>query len=192
VQASRANQFILFKSSATADWNDLTGGDRLVIGTDGTTLQHPAGDFAVFVFYKIPKLDTETYYKILSIEGYYLDVSGGGTGRLRKVVFNCNNRTGSKRGVPWDPADATEGSVEKILADNWSTTVPVFSDFVLNIRGLAMPDLVDATTTPRLFFMQDPRNIVISGQIYQANGGILTSNLKTYTDSFNFVVTPRS
>lgn len=179
VHASRANESILYVTSEEED-RESAADDRLTIDvSDSATLKHPAGDFIVFVYYKIPKPTADTFHRIAKIEGYFLADLKNGTGNLRKVeiVFK----------VP------SSLSVEEALKANWKTAK--FTDFALNIRGLSYsekPVADDKLNVPRLFYKNDSRAVMVTGQIFQANGNKNTQDWKTYTQSFNFVVTPRS
>src|SRR6478736_880681 len=93
VQASRSNQFILFKSANAADFDGTNlaphagNSDRQSITSiDEDDPLHPAGDFVVFVYYEIPKPTAQTAHRISKLEGYYLSTAAaGGTGPVRKV-----------------------------------------------------------------------------------------------------------
>lgn len=196
VQASRSNQFILFKSPQPADFDgtnlapDSGDSDRqsITAAADGTPL-HPAGDFAIFVYYEIPKPVQDPvlpHHRIKKLEGYFLDATNAGDiGLVKKVVIDLS-------------AAPSIDSVEAILTANWTTTAK-FTSYFHMVRGLATPEVidgtpVDSTTTasPRLFYMSAARNVIITGQIYTSNAKIVTNDWKTYTNSFCFNITPRT
>ena len=190
VQASRSNQFVLFKSARAVDF-DGTGGPndtndtvRQIIDIDNPTNPlHPAGDFVVFIYYEIPKPAAQPFHRITKLEGYYLNAINAGTlGALRKIVIDLS-------GAP------STNTVEAILKANWSTAQ--FTTYFPNARGLAVPEVIDGVPTnnaasARLFYMSDARNVIISGQIYSSNKEVTTGDFKTYTNTFSFNVTPRT
>lgn len=193
VDASRSNQFILYKSAAPADFDgtntapnaDPTFPDRqfLTVGSGGVVL-HPAGDFVVFVFYEIPKPTALAQHRIRKLIGYFLTTpSAGGIGPVQKVVIDLS-------------ASPSTDAVETILTANWTTTA-VFSNYFPLVRGVALPEVIDGTAvtgspTPRLFYTSASRNVIITGQIYSSSQNTVTSDWKTYTNSFCFNITPRT
>lgn len=191
VQASRSNQFILYKSAAPADFDgtnpapDANNSDRQsMAGIDDESPLHPAGDFVVFVYYEIPKPTNQPQHRISKLEGYFLDTTiPGRPGRVRKVIIDLS-------------ATPSTDSVEKILTDNWSLGA-VFTTYFPLVRGLANPEIVDGTPvtgtpSPRLFYMSASRNVIITGQIYSSSQDINTNDWRTYTNSFCFNITPRT
>jgi prepilin-type N-terminal cleavage/methylation domain-containing protein len=192
VQASRSNQFVLFKSPAAADFNgtnpapDSGNSDRQTITSiDDEDPLHPAGDFVVFVYYEIPKPTAQAVHRISKLEGYFLNAGiPGSTGPVRKVVIDLSS------------APSTD-SIEKILTDNWGTTKAVFSTYFPLVRGLAVPEVIDGTAasgtpSPRLFYMSASRNVIITGQIFSSSQNTNTKDWRTYTNSFCFNITPRT
>jgi hypothetical protein len=192
-QASRSNQFVLFKSAALADFNDNTEGDRQVMDE---SLLHPGGDFVVFVYYEIPKPVAETYHRITRIEGYFLNASTtGGTGPLRKLEITMTTASSSKLEdilvACWNT-----GAANFITASVTGASVKVSTCFPV-VRALALPEVIDGvavtgTPTPRLFYMNAARNVLISGQVHTSTKAIATKDWKTYTDTFFFNITPRT
>lgn len=191
VQASRSNQFVLFKSATPADYNgtnpavDSNNSDRQIIGVDaGGDPLYPAGDFVVFVFYEIPRPTGLANHRIRKLEGYYLDAATpGSTGAVRKVVVDLS-------------ASPSTDTIEKILTDNWATTAR-FSTYFPLVRGLALPEIIDGTPVagsprPRLFYMSASRNVIITGQIFSSSQNTNTVDWRTYTNSFCFNITPRT
>jgi prepilin-type N-terminal cleavage/methylation domain-containing protein len=191
VQASRSNQFVLFKSAAAGDFDgpntapNSGNSDRQIINvSDPANPLHPAGDLVVFVYYEIPKPVAQTFHRISKLEGYFLQPDGTGIGPVIKVVIDLS-------------ATPSTSSVESILTANWTTSAAVFTTYFPQARGVCTPEVVDGTavtTTPtsRLFYMSDARNVIISGQIYSSTQDTATGDLKTYTDSFSFNITPRT
>jgi prepilin-type N-terminal cleavage/methylation domain-containing protein len=191
VQASRSNQFILFKSATPADFDgsnsapDSGDSDRQTITSiDGADPLHPAGDFVVFVYYEIPKPTAQPAHRVNRLEGYFLNAATpGGTGAVRKVVVDLS-------------AAPSTDSIEKILTDNWGTKA-VFSNYFPLVRGLAEPEVIDGaevstTPSPRLFYMSASRNVIITGQIFSSSRNTDTQDWRTYTNSFCFNITPRT
>ena len=192
VQASRSNQFVLFKSARATDFDgsnaapNSNNSDRQVINiSDPTSPLHPAGDFVVFVYYEIPKPVNQAFHRISKLEGYFLSTTNaGGIGQLKKVVIDLS-------------AAPSTNSIESILTSNWSTTA-VFTTYFPQARGLATPEVVDGSpvvdggASSRMFYMSDARNVIISGQVYSSVKDTTTSDSRTYTDTFSFNVTPRT
>lgn len=200
VHGSRANQFILFKSADPADFDGANsvstsgGSDRQSIpgsiygAAEGL---HPAGDFVVFVYYEIPKPAAEAKHRISKLEGYC-------------VVPDSTTRVGPLRRVLIDLSAApSTSSVEAILTAAWNTSTGTWrstasvSTYFPAVRGLVVPEVVDnavpgSTPPARLFYMSDTRNVIITGQVYSSNKDVLTNTASTYTNSFNFTITPRT
>lgn len=191
-QASRSNQFALFKSADPANFDGINAAqasatypDRQIIDvTDPTNPLHPAGDFVVFIYYEIPKPVSQAFHRISRLEGYFLTTAtAGAPGELKKVVIDLTSA----------PSTST---VEAILTAKWNTTA-VFTRYFPLVRGLAKPEVIDGTavtgvTTPRIFYMSNARNVIITGQIYTSNKSTDTGDWKTYTDTFAFTITPRT
>jgi len=192
VQASRSNLFVLYKSATAADFDgsisgpDANDSDRQIINViDPANPLHPAGVFAVFVYYEIPKPANQPLHRITKIEGYFIDPAAAGTiGEVKKIVIDLSS----------SPSTST---VEAILTANWSTAT--FTSYFSLARGLMSPEVIDgtavptsATPTPRLFYMSNARNVLISGQLYSSQTNRATNDQKTYTDSFFFNITPRT
>ena len=201
VQASRSNQFILFKSAAVADFD---GPNAMAV--NNSDRQHPKawmsnvtlihffrrGDFVVFVYYEINNKPTACMtYRILKLEGYFLGFKKCGRDWFGpKVVIDLTSA----------PSIDTPENIltAKWVANSADPTRAVFTTYFPLVRGLATPGTVDgsvatsANNTPRLFYMTAPRNVIISGQIYSSNKDIATNDWKTYTNSFCFNITPRT
>ena len=201
IHASRSNQIILYKSAAPADFDGpnplaANNSDRQSIDVDNPLIPlHPAGDFVVFVYYEIPKPTAQPFYRITKLVGYYLTTATvGGAGPVTRVMIDLS-------------AAPSTNSVESILTANWSVpaatwatsaTVTLTQYFPL-ARGLSVPEAIDEIAvvsppapTPRLFYMSDARNIIISGQVFTSSRNTVTNDWKTYTDSFFFNITPRT
>ncbi len=191
VQASRSNQFVLFKSASAADFDgpnpapNANNSDRQVINVaDPANPLHPAGDFVVFIYYEIPKPVAQPFHRIVKLEGYFLNAGAGSTGPVRKVVIDLS-------GAP------STSTVEAILTANWNTAAAVFTTYFPLARGLLVPEVVDGTpvagvTPARLFYMSDARNVIINGQIFSSAKDIVTGDAKTSTNTFFFNITPRT
>jgi len=203
VQASRSNQFVLYKSPTPADFdgtNAATYADnsdrQIILGNDNDDASsNPAGDFVVFIYYEIPKPTTEAQHRILKLEGFFLSTATPGEpGKVTKVLIDLSTA----------PSTAT---IESILTAKWaitSTGDPTraqFTDYFPMVRGLAKPEVVDGVaittaTNPqpaaRLFYMTRARNVIISGQIFSSIKDLNTKNDRTYTNSFCFNITPRT
>lgn len=193
VNGSRANQFIIFKSTTAADFDGTNtaptsdNSDRQTIpgASKGAAAgKHPAGDFVVFVYYEIPKPAAQPLHRITRLVGYYLAADPTtGVGPVRRISVDLS-------------ASPSTSSVEAILTANWSTAT--FTTYFPVVRGLAVPEHVDnvfpVTPTPgaRLFYMNEARNVIVSGQIYSSNKNVLTNTASTFTNSFNFTITPRT
>ena len=199
VQASRANQFVLYKSASPADFDGVNPTfidpittqvvpfpDRQRIDiTDPLNPLHPAGDFVVFVYFKIPKDTADAVHRISKLEGYYLNpASAGGIGAVTKVVIDLT-------------AAPSLNSIESILNTDWNNSTTTFTKYFPLARGLCVPEIVDGTAvtgTPvsRLFYMTASRNVIVSGQLYSSRPDVATGDWKTYTDVFFFNITPRT
>lgn len=193
--ASRANQLFLYKSAAAADRDAPS--DQLLVDTvtADPDILHPAGDFMVFVYYEYPKPVNLDYHRIKKIVGYYLDAPAGGIGPIRKITIDLSKNlltgaaTLSDQVASYDTA-TTKTMVEKVMTDNWSNTAHTrFDNFVLKARGIFESETtVDGVG--RIFYYRDEHlSMMIAGQIY---GTSRTSDKRTYTDCFNFSITPRS
>jgi hypothetical protein len=93
--------------------------------------------------------------------------------------------------VPAYDTVAATTTVEKVMTDNWANTHHAsFTQFVLNARGLFQSELLPVDGIGRMFYYRDERlSLMVAGQMY---GTSRTSDNLTYTDSFNFSITPRS
>jgi prepilin-type N-terminal cleavage/methylation domain-containing protein len=196
--ASRANQFFLYKSPTAADWADPT--KELSIDASNN---HPAGDFVVYVFYELPKADAQPYHRIKKIVGYFLLPTNaadpnGGYGPIRKITIDLSSGplADYDSTVPAGPR-GIQTSVEKIIAANWNSVTNVLSthatleDFVASARGLLLSE-TDTSGVGRMFYYRTPSSLMVSGQIFMSKSGFPTNDWKTYTDTFNFSITPRS
>jgi len=192
--ASRANQVFLYKSSAAAD-RAAPSNQLHVDITDPDNFLHPAGDFAVFVYYEFPKPIGQDYHNIKKIVGYYLDAAAGQIGPITRITIDLsqNITTGAATlsdQVPAYDTTTAKTMVEKVMTDNWASATHTRTDkFVLNARGLFESETTNEGLG-RLFYYRDERiSLMVAGQIY---GTKFTDQKATYTDSFNFSVTPRS
>jgi len=193
VHASRANETRLYQS-VDGDQGIAKDAIQLAINvSDPTNLKHPAGNFIVFVYYKIPKPTGDLMHGISKITGYYFET----------LTKEQNSRLRSRiRKVEITFAIPAQMTVEKAIQDNWKKITkkddPVevkFTDFMINIRGLYYSETLpatDANNVPSIFFKSNARGITVGGQMYKSNVENDTDDWKTYTQSFNFIVTPRS
>jgi len=183
--ASRANQCILYLSSTPADYADDT--KRLAIDTSSDPSLHPAGDFVVFVYYEFPKPTGLAKHRIRFIRGYFAVPNASGIGILRKVEMDfTGTTTGGVTAV-----QPSQLPVETLLTNYWNVPATAkFTNFLINVRGLAQSETL--VTSSRLFYKNDKRSMTVTGQIFESNTNVLTQDWKTYTESFNFVVSTRS
>lgn len=188
--ASRADQVFLYRSLTTAeDWDAPS--DQLTI-VDGL---HPAGDFVVFVYYEYPKPKAQLYHRIQKIVGYYLDAPAGGVGAIRKLTIDLSKNiiTGAATlndQVPAYDAANSRTMVEQVLinsrADPNHASTKTFS---LNARGIFQSETV-AEGLGRLFYYRDAQlSMMVAGQLFATRH---VNDKNTYTDTFNFSITPRS
>lgn len=194
--AGRANQIFLYKSAVLAD-RDTPDDQMHIDSSDETDILRPAGDFVVFVYYEIPKPVALEYHRIQKIVGYYLDATAGSIGPIRRVTIDLSRNVSTGAATLSDQVAAYDATVtpaittvEKVIKDNWaSATHTRFDRFLLNARGLFESELT-AEGVGRLFYYRDEhRSMMVAGQVY---GTSLIGRKWTYTDSFNFSITPRS
>ena len=176
--ASRANEAVLYLSKMDTDRD--TASDRLTILTTPTIL-HPSGNLVVFVYYNFPKEIADAFHRIRLVRGYYVDADAtSGIGPVKKFEIDFS-------------ASPSDLPLETILTTKWATAKSY--TFLFNVRGLAINECIaapDPRAGPRLFYKNEKRAITVSGQIYQSKNNSLTNDWKTSTESFNFIVTPRS
>jgi hypothetical protein len=198
-KASRSNQFVLYKSSASgAIHQDLRQG--LIPGTTGGILC-PGGDLAVFVFFQFPKDTDSPLHLVRRVEAYSLtDKDASGIGAVEHIT------------IEFDEDSYSDSHVEDILTNSdyyvaatgkWTSgtfggvRVTVRKPFPM-IRGLAIPEnedrtaILPANATPRLFYMSADRNIVVMGQHYSGNKNRNSNDRRTHTNAFSFNITPRT
>lgn len=189
--ASRANQVFLYRSQKTlTDWDapsdqlDISGG------------LHPAGDFVVFVYYEFPQVSTNgNYHRIKKIIGYYLDAVGGQIGAIKRITIDLSKNVVTGVATPGDQVAAynttdSKTMIEQVMVNNWaSATHTKFEVFALNARGLFISEVVDEGFG-RLFYLRDSQlSMMVAGQIFARR---YTNDKRTFTDTFNFSITPRS
>ena len=192
--ASRANQIFLYKSSLAAD-RAAPSNQLHVDTTDPANFLHPAGDFAVFVYYEIPKPIGTDYHRIRKVVGYYLNASAGQIGPITRITIDLSQDITTGAATLSDQITAYDTTtsktmVEQVMTDNWASAKHTRTDqFVLNSRGLFESETTNEGLG-RLFYYRDEHiSLMVAGQIY---GTQYTDKRPTYTDSFNFSVTPRS
>lgn len=193
--ASRANQIYLYKSATLADRDEPS--DQLHVNSeDPDDILRPAGNFVVFVYYETPKPLALDYHRIEKIVGYYLDADANKIGPIRKITIDLSKNMTTGAATLSDQVAAFNATdsitmVEKVMKDNWSSAIHARYDrFLLNARGLFESELPPTEDVGRLFYYRDEhRSMMVAGQVY---GTSLTTKRWTYTDSFNFSITPRS
>lgn len=175
---SRSHELILYNSAAASD---ITADGRKVVTNEATETTSddicPTGDFAVFVYYELPKPSSVTKYRIAKLIGYYLETIDSGPPQLVRITFDM---TGS-------PSTDT---VENILLNNWnSATKRVIA---ARVNPLALSDGYTSSTLPQLFYKRANQNIAVCGQLFQSATKVNTNDTRTFTRTFYFSVTVRS
>jgi prepilin-type N-terminal cleavage/methylation domain-containing protein len=178
---SRSHELILYNSAAAAD---ITAAGRKIVtneATDDTTDDIcPTGDFAVFVYYELPKPSSVPKYRIAKLIGYYLNTIDSGPPQLVRITFDLS-------------ASPSTDTVETILINNWnSATKRVIAARVNPLALTVLSDGVTATTTPQLFYKRANQNIAVCGQLFQSATKTNTKDARTFTRTFYFSVTVRS
>jgi prepilin-type N-terminal cleavage/methylation domain-containing protein len=175
--ASRAHELILYASPAAADRADATDRLPITVNEDTGALTCPTGNFAVFVYYELPKPSSQARYRIARLVGYALDQTGTNPGVLSRITIDLSS------------APSTS-SVEQILSDRWATaTRKTYSDLV---TPLAMADGALSTTTPKLFYKRSEQNLAICGQLLKSAANNDSKDRRTVTRTMFFTVTTRS
>ncbi|MGH8021651.1 MAG: PulJ/GspJ family protein [Opitutaceae bacterium] len=175
---SRSHEFVLYNSSSAADRTAVNR--KAVLNADNETESDdvcPTGDFAVFVFYELPKPSDEDRYRIQKLIGYYLDDTGSGPPALVRMTIDLGS----------SPSNDT---VEEILSDHWGTAKR--RTIAHRVTPLALSDGYDEQTTPQLFYKRASQNIAVCGQLLQSTARLDTQDARTQTRTFYFTVTVRS
>lgn len=175
---SRSHELILYNSS-TAD--DRTLALRKIVVNDDTEAEDddicPTGNFAVFVFYELPKPAAQAKYRISKLIGYYLESTDSGPPALKRITINKS-------------ASPSTDTVEKLLTDNWSTAPREV--IARRVTPLALSDNYTESTVPQLFYRRANQNLAVCGQLLESTGRSNTKDRRSYTRTFYFTVTVRS
>lgn len=179
---SRAHELILYNSTAPADRGPAgTPGIRKIVLNEETETDAddvcPTGNFAVFVFYELPKPASSAKYRISRLVGYYLETADSGPPSLMRMTIDLGSSPST------DP-------VETILTNNWSTAERQV--MAPRVSPLALSDGYDDSTTPQLFYKRANQNIAVCGQLLHSATDKNTKDRRSYTRTFYFTVTVRS
>lgn len=184
---SRSHELILYKSAAAADRSstdangDGTPDSRLVVTNEASETPTddicPTGDFAVFVYYELPKPATASKYRIQKLVGYYIDSSAVNGPALVRMTVDFG-------------ATPSADPVETILANNW-TTAPR-KTIAPCVAPLALADTAVSSTPPNLFYRRAGQSLAVCGQLLASTTGRNTADRRTYTRTFYFTVTVRT
>jgi type II secretory pathway pseudopilin PulG len=177
---SRAHEVILYNTASASDRADVT--DRKEISVDADV--HPTGDFAVFVYYELPKPAANPRFRIQRLIGYYTETVDTGPPKLTRIIIDLS------------AAPSTE-TVEAILAANWTSAATgatvTRKTFAPRVTPLAVSeDYESETGAPQLFFKATPENLAVCGQLFQSAANIDTQNRNTHTRTFFFTISVRS
>lgn len=173
---SRSHECIIYPSSASSDRVEAKRQEVVVDETTGVETC-PTGDFAVFVYYEVPKPSTETYHRIRKIVGYSLEPAARDDRQLVSITIDLS-------------AAPSTDTVESILTAKWATAErKIVAERVV---PLALSDGYTSATVPRLFYKRANQNLVVSGQIYQGGSTVNTADWRTRTRTFYFSVSIRS
>jgi hypothetical protein len=175
---SRSHEFVLYNSTAAADRTPENR--KAVLNSENETDADdicPTGDFAVFVFYELPKPSSQEHYRIQKLVGYYLDDHDSGPPALVRMTIDLGS------------TPSTE-TVEEILSDNWSSATR--RTIGTRVTPLALSDGYNDQTAPQLFYMRASQNLAVCGQLLQSTARVDTKDSRTQTRTFYFTVTVRS
>lgn len=184
---SRSHEVILYKSAAAAD-RTLTDADgdgvpdsRLrVTNEDTETIADdicPTGDFAVFVYYELPRPAGLAKHRIKKLVGYYVDHSAPDGPALTRITVDLGSSPSS------DP-------VETILANNWNSAPRRV--LARHVAALALSDSAADDSPPNLFYRRAGQSMAVCGQILASAGGNDTADRRSQTRTFYFTVTVRT
>jgi hypothetical protein len=181
--ASRAHEMILYNSAVASDRNDETARKRIVLDEHDNEI-HPTGDFAVFVYYELPKPAAQAQHRIRKLIGYYTESVDAGPDKLTRIVIDMS-------GSP------STDTVEDILADNWTSAASGATverkTFAPRVTPLALSDNYDSETgSPQLFFLTSTENVAVCGQLLESATRSDTKDRRTLTRTFFFTVSVRA
>lgn len=175
---SRSHELILYKS---ADATDRTADGRLVVTNEDTEEVTddicPTGDFAVFVYYELPKPADQGRYRISKLIGYYVDSSAASGPALTRITVDLS-------------AAPSTDDVETILTANWSTAEREV--IATRVTPLALSDTADEDSAPNLFYRRAGQSLAVCGQLLASQTGADTEDRRSYTRTFYFTVTVRT
>ena len=178
VTGSRSHELILYNSSDSADRTE--DGRLKVLNDDTDTFADdlsPTGDFAVFVFYELPKPASEDKYRISRLVGYYLEDQSGEAPALVRITIDLSGSPST------DP-------VETILNNNWSSAAR--RTIARHVFPLALSDGYTDETKPQLFYKRANEHLAVCGQMLNSATESDTGDWRTRTRTFYFSVTVRS
>jgi prepilin-type N-terminal cleavage/methylation domain-containing protein len=172
---SRSHELVLYNSTQSTDIT--LDGRKLVVNDDTETTDDdvcPTGNFAVFVFYELPKPASQENYRISKLIGYYFDEDDGS---LVRATIDLGSSPST------DP-------VEEIIEDNWSSADR--RTIARRIEPLALSDGYGDSTLPQLFYRRANQSLAVCGQLLASATGVDTEDEKSHTRTFYFTVTVRS
>jgi hypothetical protein len=184
---SRSHELILYKSAAAADRtstdadSDGIPDSRLRVTNEDSEETSddicPTGDFAVFVYYELPKPASSAKYRVKKIVGYYVDENATDGPALTRITIDLS-------------ATPSNSPVETILADNWNSAPRKV--IASKVTPLALADSADEDTAPNLFYRRAGQSMAVCGQILSSTSGKDTADRRSYTRTFYFTVTVRT
>ncbi|BET68109.1 hypothetical protein ASA1KI_30270 [Opitutales bacterium ASA1] len=176
--ASRAHELVLYDSTAATA--RTAAGRREVLNSENETESDdvcPTGNFAVFVYYELPKPANQAKYRIREVIGYYLDTIDSGPPALTRMTIDLT-------------ASPSSDTVEEILTAHWATADR--KTIAPRIVPLALSDGFVESTVPQLFYKRASQNMAVCGQLRQSSAKVDTADGRTQTRTFYFSVTVRS
>ena len=175
---SRSHEVILYNSSDAADRTLALR--KVVINNDTESTDDdicPTGNFAVFVFYELPKPAAEAHYRIAKLVGYYLESVDSGPPALKRITID-------KSAAP------STNTVEDLLTANWNSAPR--ETIAPRVTPLALSDNYTESTVPQLFYRRASQNLAVCGQMLESTQRKDTADQRSYTRTFYFTVTIRS
>ncbi|HEX9781571.1 MAG TPA: type II secretion system protein [Opitutaceae bacterium] len=175
---SRSHELVLYRSSVAAD---RTAAGRLVVLNSDNEIETddicPTGNFAVFVFYELPKPAAVDQYRISKLVGYFLEQTDTGPAALVRMTIDLSS-------------SPSEDTVEEILADHWNSAQR--RTIAPRVTPLALSDGYTEETMPQLFYRRASQNLAVCGQLMQSAARKNTKDRNTQTRTFFFNITVRS
>lgn len=175
---SRSHELVLYNSTDSADVTEAKR--KVVVNVETETTSDdvcPTGDFAVFIYYELPKPADQSQYRIEKLIGYYLDDVDSGPPALVRMTIDLSGSPSTQ-------------SVEQIISSKWSTAAR--KTIAPRVNPLAKSDDFGSDSTPQLFYKRANQNIAVCGQLLQSTTKKDTKDLNTHTRTFYFNVTVRS